>query len=483
LSALASRSQVDSAGESRQRPFAVVVPLLIAALLLGVCGGFALAATLTLTRALNAGLGLWWPALAQAHGHLQLYGWAGLFVLGVALHFVPRLRGTPLVGARYVPLIVAAQVASLALRAVSQPLVSTNLGVGLWRVLLVASGALECAAHGTALLLLGATLARGPALERRTALRGVLPLFLLAFTALAAATLANLVNVTLAATSATALVPAGMDALNVRLGLDGFLVPVALAMSAQALPMYAGLAAFPRRILWPLAGVYGLGLLLACVGDGAVGSSLAGRLSGAGRMLLGGSLVYFIAVFLRKMRQRGHMPGNIAALAARPDRLALAYQEHVAAQRKAYGPFVALIAAAYLWALLGGILLLLDGGATLLDLGTPVPVDAIRHSLAVGFIALLLSGIAPRMLPGFSGGRIASPSWVTATLWLGNAAAALRVGSILAQPLQAPSSVGAQLTAVAFGLSGPVGLALAVALAINLWPAILPRSPDASGQT
>jgi uncharacterized protein involved in response to NO len=328
----------------------------------------------------------------------------------------------------------------------------------------------------------GATLTRGPALERRPALRAVLPLLLLAFTSLAAAALANLVNVTLAATSATGLVPAGMDALNVRLGLNGFLVPVALAMSAQALPMYAGLAAFPRRILWPLAGIYGLGLLLACMGDVAVGSGLIGRLAGLGGLLLGGSLVYVIAVFLHLMRQRGHMPGNIAALAPRPDRLARAYQEHVAAQRKAYGPFVALIASAYLWALLGGILLILDGCAALLDLGAPVPVDAIRHSLAVGFIALLLSGIAPRMLPGLSGGRIASPSWVTATLWLGNAAAALRVGSILAQPLLAPLSVGAQLAAVAFGLSGPVGLALAVVLAINLWPAILPRSPHASGQ-
>lgn len=73
-----------------------MAPLLDAALLLDAGFGFGFAAVLTLTSALAVPLGPWWPALAQAHGHLQLYGWAGLFVLGVAFHFLPRLRGTPL---------------------------------------------------------------------------------------------------------------------------------------------------------------------------------------------------------------------------------------------------------------------------------------------------------------------------------------------------------------------------------------------------
>jgi len=69
-----------------QAPFSAVAPVLGAALLLGAGGGFALATVLTLSRALHASLGPWWIALAQAHGHLQLYGWAGFFVLGVAQH-------------------------------------------------------------------------------------------------------------------------------------------------------------------------------------------------------------------------------------------------------------------------------------------------------------------------------------------------------------------------------------------------------------
>jgi uncharacterized protein involved in response to NO len=103
-------------------------------------------------------------------------------------------------------------------------------------------------------------------------------------------------------------------------------------------------------------------------------------------------------------------------------------------------------------------------------------VDAARHSLAVGFIALLICGVAPRMLPGFSGGRIRSARLVTATLWLGNGAALLRVGPLLAAPvLAALGPAGVAAGALAFGLSGPTGLALAIILAVNLWPALWPR--------
>src|SRR5215472_6771279 len=122
----------------KQEPFLRVAPVLKAALLMGACGGFLLATILTVTYALSLPLGAWWEALAQAHGHLQLYGWAGLFVLGVALHFLPRLRGTPLVGARLVPWLLGILTMSLVLRAISQPVLSiypTNI----WRIGLVSS--------------------------------------------------------------------------------------------------------------------------------------------------------------------------------------------------------------------------------------------------------------------------------------------------------------------------------------------------------
>lgn len=461
-------THTQAAAERRQEPFATVAPLLRAALLIGAGGGFVLAAVLTTIRLFNVASGLWWGALVQAHGHLQLYGWAGLFVLGVASHFLPRLRGAPLAHARLVPWLLGALIASIALRAVCQPLAAVT-GVAVWRVGLVASGLLEAAALGLVLAMLATTAWRGPAMVSRPALWSVLPFLIGAFVALGLAAVTNLVNAALAAGAPGGLVPPVGDTLNVTLGLFGFLVPMALAMSARALPLYAGLDAFPKKLLWPLAFVYLTGLTLALVGDLAS----VEQVTGLGLALIGGALCVFIAAFLRLMTRRSQMPHRIAKLSPQPEALAGAYQAKVASDRGSYGPFVALVASAYLWAVLGGVLLILNGLAQVFGASSPVSPDAARHSLALGFIALLICGVAPRMLPGFSGGHIRSAGLVRATLWLGNGAAVLRVGSLLAAPaLAALGPLGNTLDTMAFGLSGPVGLALAICLAVNLWPAL-----------
>lgn len=459
-----------------QALFTMVAPLLGTALALGVFGGFLMATALTVTRAVHARTGLWWIALAQAHGHLQLYGWAGLFVLGVAFHFLPRLRGAPLAYPAAVRWILWAQAVALVARALAQPLLSAT-GSGLWRALLIASGILELLALAGALAVLLATARSGPRMASRPALWSVLPFLAGVCAALGAEAVSNLVNVWRAAgaTTTAGLVPISGDTVNVTLGLFGFLVPMALAMSARAMPMYAGLTAFPARILWPLAFMYFAGLALACVGAGESGlpSAWPGALYGVRLLAMGVVVILFVGVFVRMMRTRGRLPERVRQLSPAPETSQRAYQAQVSREKGAYGPFVAIIATAYLWAAFGALLLVIDGLALVLGSPLPVSLDAARHSFAVGFIALLISGIAPRMLPGFSGGRIVAPGLVRATLWLGNGAALLRVGSVLlARPLSSIGTTGANVDAAILGLSGPVGLALAICLAVNLWPAI-----------
>ena len=461
----------------QQEPFSRVVPILSSALLMGVGVGFALATVLTLALALHVPLGLWWIATAQAHGHIQLYGWAGLFVIGIALHFLPRLRGTPLVMPNLIPWILAALMVGLLLRALSQPLFLVT-GSSAWAVTLVVSGVFECGSLVTIVFLLGMTASRGPALTTRPAFVGVFPFLVGAFCALGIASCVNLVNVVQAAQS-KGLVPTATDNLNVTLGLFGFLVPMALAMSAQSLPMYAGLEAFPRRILWPLAGVYYAGFVLLSVGiiAGSQQATWSGLLTGFGTLLLGIVLLIFISVFMHMMRSRGRLPEKVARLAPSPEVARQNYQKHVRVERNTYGPFVAVVASAYMWALLTSVLLILDGLVMLLGQNPLFAIDAIRHSVAVGFITLLICGISARMIPGFSGGKIASPALVAATLWLGNTAALLRVGSLLLATALATISIGGgSLYTVLFGLSGPFGLALAICLAVNLWPALWPKA-------
>jgi uncharacterized protein involved in response to NO len=315
------------------------------------------------------------------------------------------------------------------------------------------------------------TFTHGPSLAQRPALTKVLPFIAIAFVSLGLAAVVNGVNLLWVSHASFGLVTEPGDTLNVTLGLLGFLVPIALAMSVVALPMYAGLLTIsPRFVAW-VAGVYLVGLLFSLMGtlSGAVPTLFSTICIGLGWLGIGGAVLACVSVLLPMIRSRGSMPIHLTQLSPTPERMTYAYQAQIAAHRAVYGPFVPLIVSAYLWAALAAVLLLINS-FTLLTTGTSVvPIDAIRHSLTIGFITLLVCGIAPRMLTAFAGKNIASPKLVIATLWLGNSAAVLRVGAVLL-PLTLPGA--AILQQVAFGLSGPFGLAVVLCLTINLWPVL-----------
>jgi uncharacterized protein involved in response to NO len=457
------------APDATQTPFSRVAPALRSALIVGVAGGFTLATILTLTAAFHVPQGSWWRALVQTHGFLQFYGWAGLFALGVAAYVAPRLRGAPLALANALGWILGLHLTSLALRAICQPLAALTPS-GVPRAGLVASGILEVAAVGLIYACALLTLRHGSPLAARPAFVKLLPLFGVALLSLGAAAVVNLVNMASLAQAASGIVAEPGDTLNVTLGLFGFLVPVALAMSAQMLPTYAGLMSFPQKLLWTLTMLYASGLLLYISGmiAGSFGQAWGPLATGLGWVTLGATLLIFFCYCVALMRRRGRMPAHLAQRSPTPNHMRRAYRLHVLTQEQKFGPFVALIASAYLWGALAALLLLIDGAVLLASGAIAIPLDAIRHSLALGFITLLICGIAPRMLTGFSGASIRSAGLVAATLWLGNTAALLRLSAYWLPPLVGD---GAALQAALFGASGPLGLALITCLAINLWPA------------
>jgi len=119
------------------------------------------------------------------------------------------------------------------------------------------------------------------------------------------------------------------------------------------------------------------------------------------------------------------------------------------------------VISAFVWLAFSGIMAIVDGGLELVTASLPFNPDIERHALTVGFITLLIFGMAVRMLPGFSAKpRIASPRLVLATFWLGNAAAACRV-----IPLFIPTLPGAD---AALGISGTMGWFAVACLAANL---------------
>ena len=59
-------------------------------------------------------------ALVQAHGHAQLFGWVGLFIMGFAYYIVPRVKNTDLQGRGITYLSFWAMLVGIVLRTVSQ---------------------------------------------------------------------------------------------------------------------------------------------------------------------------------------------------------------------------------------------------------------------------------------------------------------------------------------------------------------------------
>ncbi len=462
-----------------QQPFHRARPFLVASAALGIGAGFLLASVLSISQGLRLPLGLWWLALVQAHGHVQLFGWAGLFVLGVALHFLPRLRGTPLAAPSTVGWSLGLLAGGLALRAVSQPLLALGWGnTLLWQVLWGAAALAQVGGATGVVGILLLTLWRCPALTRRPALQAVLPPLLCALCACWLALALNAAGVALALLGQQALVLSRLDALSVALGLFGFLIPVALGMAVRLLPLYLGLRPFPPQAFQAVFWCYLAGLLLRLFSAGfAQDARVPALLDAAGAALLGGALLAFLLLQGLLLTRRRRQLQVAAVHTARVQLPARPYPVAVGNAHALYGPFARLIQSAFAWLALAAALLLANGILQLLGLSAFAPDDLMRHALTVGFIALLIFGVGQRMLPGFAGQPLRSPRLVAATLWLGNAAVLLRVvpgllGLVLsgrALPPAVPALLG-----IAFACSGPLGWLALCCFTYNLWRILRP---------
>ena len=140
-------------------------------------------------------------------------------------------------------------------------------------------------------------------------------------------------------------------------------------------------------------------------------------------------------------------------------------------EARPFGRFESLIYTAYIWLVLAACGDLLAAVAALAGEPDAVSRDAIRHLYLMGFVTLLIFGIAVRMFPGFlHQRRIATPALVMATCWLGNAAVIGRVLLLLlpAACLQrVPGSL--PLARTAFAVSGIFAWLAVYCLATNLW--------------
>ncbi len=416
------------------------------------------------------------PSMVQAHGHAQLVGWAGLFVIGTSLHFIPRLSSVPLPHQRWISAVLWLIGTGVLLRVLGQPALPYLGGArvpDLLRWLVAGSGALEVAGILLYLFLLIKTLRGTGDISTQPAFGAVRPYFAMMLAGWLVYACVNFFLVVAMARSGHSVVDPAWNDLAIRSFIGLALLPVAMAHSVRLFPMVLALSA----PFWPVRGtayayLVGVGLELGCAALSLLGleARIVHVIAFLGIVTKGGVILWFIwELDLLTRRRPVERPARF--LQSGPDRPPTRpglpdYGE--------FGRFELLVYSAYMWLILAAGSEILNGVATLAGYPLLVVEDAVRHMYLVGFITLLIFGVSVRILPGFLKKKaVASPGLVAATFWLGNTAAVFRVLPFILPPtLLEWTPAGGRLVHEAFGLSGLLALSAVVCLARNLlWTA------------
>src|SRR5690349_18646007 len=96
-------------------------PFVRAALITVLRVGCTLGAINLAVMGFGADLNAVWTPLIQAHGYAQMFGWVGLFIMGVAYHTIPRFYLRPLSRPELVLPSFALCAAGVVLRFAAQP--------------------------------------------------------------------------------------------------------------------------------------------------------------------------------------------------------------------------------------------------------------------------------------------------------------------------------------------------------------------------
>lgn len=325
------------------------------------------------------------PAWIQAHGHSQVFGWIGSFVLGIGFYSQPRTR------------VNSGRLPAACWAFWTSGLVLHWLAAGYlwhWRVTLPVSGVLEFA--GIVLFQYSARQHKratpgSTGQARKPGIEPWMQAVLVSTIGLVLAVAINLVtSVQLALHGTAPAIPHDFDQRYLVLLGWGFLAPMIWGFSARWLPIFLGVAPARGRLLQ-------FATLLAVIGV-ALGMSL--QMVWMAPVLTVAAVLAVIAIRVFEPAQR---PAKSIGL---------------------HRTFPVFLRVAYVWSLIAA---LLGIWASLADVHGGIWGGS-RHALTVGFAAMMVMTVGPRILPHFAGVRgIWSPRLMFATLLLLSAGCTLRV--------------------------------------------------------
>ena len=330
-----------------------------------------------------AGLSQAW---LQAHGHAQIFGWIGTFVIGIGYYSLSKMGGLMPVAVSRAWTSWAFWTGGVAIRW------AANVTEFHWRILVPVSAALQLIAF----VIFFATVSRHKpqsAPSKRPAIETWMKLVIAASVAFLLALIVNQVEaVVLATTAGHPEIPHWLDQRYLFLAAWGFPVLAVWGFNARWLPVFLGIREPSSDGLMAALAVSATGLTAA----------LFGQLQIATLLLLIASILATLAlsVFRRPIKP---------------------------AKTKGVSPsFPAFVRGAYIWLLVAAALGVYAAQA---DAHGGI-WGASRHALTVGFLSTMVFAIGQRVLPAFCGMRLLySKGLMWASLTILNLGCLLRVAS------------------------------------------------------
>lgn len=364
-------------GETRQNH--LYKPFLRGALITVLTVGCTLGAINLAVMAFKADLAAAWGSLIQSHAYAQIFGWVGLFIMGMAYHMVPRFFLRPLKRPGLVAPSLLLVTSGLVLRFVSQPF--AYYPPASWVMLL------------SALLgLCGVTLFVWAMYD--TMLRGSdkygppgYALYIGAgfgwFWLASAATVVVMLYLGL---NGLDTIPPSWDAPYLRGTLNGAIVAMILGFTLRTVPQIMGTrppSLWPTRVVFV---AYTLAVLLQVAAEstrlGSVPVGVERWLGLAGAALEVAALVTFVA--LLRLYKLNSIFAHRHRKNAWPERF---------------------VRTAYFWLLFASALNFAYALSSLVG-GSPVPhafIASYHHALTVGFFSLMIVGMSMKLVPAFIG--------------------------------------------------------------------------------
>lgn len=337
------------------------------------------------------------PSHLQLHAHVQLLGFAGVFIFGVALHALPRILGAEPPSNRVLFTVLVGVGGGALLRAFGQPLAPWAAG----RFLSLLSGALELA--GVFAFLTWAL----PILTIRRSFGDPLSLHVLlgSVWAALAAVLSGAQSLFLAG-HAESQIPGGLVEPFYAIALYGLVLSFVLGFASRMVPAFLSLPRPTAKSARLVAALQATGVLFLAA------AWIPGLTPPASRgFMLAGTLFLAAAILLFLAASR-----ILAPFAKAPGALSLR------------APFAFL-----------GLFSVISVAASIGELfGASVHKfvwDGARHVYTIGFLTLLIVGMSVRVVPAFTGRALVRPREARLALAFVGAAAVVRA-------LQIPVALG-----------------------------------------